>query len=93
MAKDLTSALRDLTDRSQAVEQPPKPRGEAPAVKSAAVLTSGNTPSGAAGPFTAGGTKTVASSDGLFTLYWPESLKTTISGVEFTVGVIKQVPV
>lgn len=91
MSKDLTEALRRLTEQPDAsVNAVPAPRGMAPAVKSAALL-----PGGAAGAsgngLTINGTKTLSSSDGLFAIVFPDTVKTTISGAELTIPCIKKV--
>lgn len=93
MAKDLTAALQALTEQAS---------GQTSRVDRA--LPSARVPpaipprSGSSGPITAvdngdsfalKGEKTIASSDGLFTLYFPDTLEATIGGKVVTLGAIK----
>lgn len=91
MSKDLTDALRRLTEQPDAsVNAMPAPRGMAPAVKSAALLPGASASSGGNG-LTINGTKTLSSSDGLFAIIFPDTVKTTVSGAELTIPCIKKV--
>lgn len=91
MSKDLTDALRALTEQANGTSpEPMKLRGNAPAAISAA-LPSGAQQGTGSKDFAVGGTKTMVSTDGLFALVFPDTLNTTISGVQYTVGVIKKV--
>lgn len=91
MSKELTEALRILTEQAKASKsEPPAERGAAPAVKSAALL-GGGVPGGSGADFTLAGAKTIVSSDGLFALVFPDTLKRTMGNAEVTVPVIKKV--
>lgn len=105
MAKDLTEALQSLTERAAGqtsrVDKALPARPNPPAIPAR---------TGTAGPIYgtgAGGTgfelaaeKTIASSDGLFTIYFPKTIKARVSGnidgvpktSIVTVGVIKDEP-
>lgn len=93
MAKDLTAALQALTE--QAAGQTSRvdrtlPTARVPPAIPARSGSSGPITAAAAGDsFTLKGEKTVASSDGLFTLYFPETLEATIGGKVVTLGAIK----
>lgn len=95
MAKDLTSALQALTE--QASGQTSRIDRALPTARVPPAIPPR---SGSSGPisavavgdsFTLTGEKTVASSDGLFTLYFPETLEATIGGKVVTLGAIKGV--
>ena len=88
--KDLTEALRQLTEQAQPAETQAPPRGSAARVVSAAVPSGGVAKGGAT--FAPGGAQTFTSTDGLFTLSFPETLVTTLGDSELTIGVIKKVP-
>lgn len=93
MAKDLTAALHALTEQAsgqttrrdkvlqevkQATEIPPRIGSSGP------VMTGG----GGTG-FELGGEKTVTSTDGLLTFYFPETLKGKVSNKSIVLGVIE----
>jgi hypothetical protein len=96
MARDLTEALRALTDKATSgqtsrVDKALPERANPPAIPAR---------SGSAGPVTTAavgdswelkGEKTWATSDGLFTIYFPETLESAIGGKTLTIGAIKAV--
>jgi hypothetical protein len=93
MAKDLTEALRALTEQSGGLTSRVDKTLPAPRVPSAIPARSG-----ASGPISSAtggdawelkGEKTWATTDGLFTLYMPETLKSNIGGKLITIGAIK----
>lgn len=93
MAKDLTEALQALTE--QAAGQTSRVDRTLPTARVPPAIPPR---SGSSGPITAvdngdsfalKGEKTIASSDGLFTLYFPETLEATIGGKVVTLGAIK----
>lgn len=95
MAKDLTAALQALTE--QAAGQTSRVDRSLPAARVPSAIPART---GASGPISAvssgdsfalKGEKTIASSDGLFTLYFPETLEATIGGKVVTLGAIKTV--
>jgi len=95
MAKDLTAALQALTE--QAAGQTSRSDRTLPAARVPSAIPART---GASGPISAvnngdsfalKGEKTIASSDGLFTLYFPETLEATIGGKVVTLGAIKTV--
>jgi len=92
MAKDLTAALHALTE--QANGQTTRVDKSLPAVKVAPPIPervgSSGIISGAGGGvgFALNGEKTVSSTDGLLTFYFPETLRTTIGLTTLDVGVI-----
>lgn len=91
-SKDMTEALRAMMEQGDsATNVVPKPRGSAPAVESSSLLGGSPAKSAPASSLTVGGTKTFMSSDGLFALIFPDTLKTTIAGSEYTLPVIKKV--
>lgn len=89
-SKDLTEALRQLTEQAPPAPSPPPPRGAVSRTVSAAV-PAGAAPSSKGSAFTLGGEKTLASTDGLFSFVFPETLVTTFGDAELTVGCIKKV--
>lgn len=92
VSKDLTEALRAMMEQGDsATNVVPKPRGSAPAVESSALLGASPAAKSGGSDLAAGGTKTIMSSDGLFTLVFPDVLKATIAGSEYTIPVIKKV--
>jgi len=95
MAKDLTAALQALTE--QASGQTSRVDRSLPAARVPSAIPPRT---GASGPkstvangdsFALKGEETIASSDGLFTLYFPETLEATIGGKVVTLGAIKVV--
>jgi hypothetical protein len=87
-SKDLTEALRALTEQANGADSGPpamKSRGAAAAVKSSALLAGGATGSS---DFTLKGEKTVTSTDGIFTFYFPETLEKVIGGKTVKIGAI-----
>lgn len=93
MSKDLTEALRAMMagDANTNIMPALKPRGAAPAVTSAAPLPGGASAPAGNNSFTADGAKTMVSTDGLFALVFPDTLKTTLGGAVLTVPVVKKV--
>lgn len=94
MSRDLTDALSALTNTSPYggdLPTPPPARGAAPAAKSSVLLAGGAT-EGAATPLTVAGARTVLSSDGLFSWYFPYTLDMDDSGTVYSLGVIKKTP-
>lgn len=93
MAKDLTAALHALTMEAQG--QTTRQDKALPAVKEATeipVRTGASGPISAAGAgtgFALRGEKTVASTDGLLTFYFPETLGAKVSDKNVVVGVIE----
>lgn len=88
-SKDLTEALHALTVQAQGVNAGPaamKTRGLADKTRASALLAGASSQGGL--DFTLGGTLTVASSDGLITLYFPETMKTDLGGKTQTLGVV-----
>jgi hypothetical protein len=92
MAKDLTEALHAMTVEAQG--QSTRVDKVLPAVKEATAIP---TRSGSSGPVGAGsggtgfvlnGEKTVSSTDGLLTFYFPDTLRATIGVTTVDVGVI-----
>jgi len=98
MSKDRPDALDQLPQAANYVSYkalPPDPqplRGEAPAVTSSAPLPGGQAGEAPGSEFTTGAAKTITSTDGLFTFFYPATLETTIAEVVYTVGVIKKLP-
>lgn len=93
MAKDLTAALHALTVEAQG--QTTRQNKVLPAVKEATEIPART---GASGPisspgagtgFTLGGDKTVTSTDGLLTFYFPETIGATVGEKKVVVGVIE----
>jgi len=92
VSKDLTDALRAMMEQGDsATNVVPKPRGSAPAVESSALLAGAAAAKSGGSDLAASGTETFSSADGLFALVFPDTLKATISGVEYTLPVIKKV--
>ena len=90
-ARDLTEALDKLTQpTSSGAPDAPKLRGEAPVVKSSALIA-GGAGGGAGATFTATGAMTIITSDGLFAISFPETLETNYGADVMTLGVIKKV--
>lgn len=96
MAKDLTAALHGLTMEAQG--QTTRQDKALPAVKEAPPIpprsgSSGPVGTGSGGTgFTLNGEKTVASTDGLLTINFPETLRATIGSTTVDVGVIVKTP-
>jgi hypothetical protein len=96
MAKDLTAALHALTVEAQG--QTTRQDKALPAVKEATAIpprsgASGPVGTGAGGTgFQLNGEKTVASTDGLLTFYFPETLRATVGVTTVDVGVIVKTP-
>lgn len=93
MAKDLTAALHALTEQAQG--QTTRLDKALPAVKPAPGIPARTGASGPVGTgsggtgFTLGGEKTVTSTDGLLTFYFPETLKAKIGNTSVVVGAIE----
>lgn len=93
MAKDLTAALHALTMDAQG--QTTRRDKALPSVKESTAIpgrsgASGPVGGGGAGAgFTLGGESTVASTDGLLTFFFPETLKAKIGNTSVVVGAIE----
>lgn len=95
MAKDLTEALAALTEaasgKTSRVDKslpdsriPPAIPSRTGASKPIASAASGDS-------WTLKGAKTVTSTDGVFTLYFPETIESTLENKVITVGAIKAI--
>ena len=97
MPKDLTAALQALTEGAQG--QTSRVNKMLAAAKSATGIpersgSSGPIYSSAAGggsALTLKGEKTIVTSDGLFSIYFPETVEATVSDKVLTIGAIKAV--
>lgn len=93
MSRDLTDDLRALTEQANASKREGmKPRGAAAKVESSALLPGASKSGNGSSSFEPKGPKTLTSTDGLFTIFYPDTLETTIDSTVYTVGVIKRVP-
>lgn len=92
MAKDLTAALHALTVEAQG--QTTRQDKVLPAAKEAPAIPERSGSSGPVGGASGGtgfalnGEKTVSSTDGLLTFYFPDTLRATIGATTVDVGVI-----
>jgi len=95
MAKDLTEALRALTEQSGGQTSRVDKSLAAPRVPSAIperTGTSGPISSAKTGDsWTLKGAKTLTSTDGIFTFYFPETIEAPLENKIITVGAIKAV--
>lgn len=95
MAKDLSAALQALTEEAQGMTSRVNKR--LPAAKNATEIPdrigiSGPISASATGNYlTLKGEKTIATSDGLFTIYFPETAESILSNKTVTFGAIKVV--
>jgi len=95
MARDLTAALQAMTE--EAVGQTSRVNKKLPEAREATMIperrgSSGPIYSAAAGNvLTLKGEKTIATSDGLFTIYFPESAETVTGNKVLTFGAIEVV--
>lgn len=88
-SKDLTEALHALTVQAQGTDAGPpamKTRGLAGKTRASALLAGASSAAGQT--FTLGGELTIVSSDGLISIYFPETLKTDLGAKTQTLGVV-----
>lgn len=98
MAKDLTAALQALTEQAQG--QTSRVNKTLPAAKDATAIPERTGSSGPIYSTAASGNtlelkdeKTIITSDGLFTIYFPNTAETTAGDKVLTLGAIKSVDV